>query len=109
MLGWWIIITEGQADGVLPSKDGSLASWEAGLSGLRWLNDLVANGKAQKLRGDGYPNRYEARAADVLPLLDEVTGRIDFTHKLFKPKFDRERIAACPPDLTLTIDAWDQS
>ncbi|HHK7934327.1 MAG: hypothetical protein PHS77_12250 [Gallionellaceae bacterium] len=109
MLGWWIVVSEGQPDGVMIDKANTLASWEAGLSGLRWLNDLVADGKARKLRSDGYPNRYEARAADVWPLLDEVTGRIDFSHKLFKLQIDRQRLAACPPDLVLTIDAWDQS
>ena len=109
MLGWWIVVSEGQPDDVMIDKANTLASWEAGLSGLRWLNDLVAAGKARKLRSDGYPNRYEARAADVWPLLDEVTGRIDFSHKLFKLQIDRQRLAACPPDLVLTIDAWDQS
>lgn len=109
MLGWWIVVSQGQPDGVMIDKADTLASWEVGVSGLRWINDLVANGKAQKLRGDGYPNRYEALAADVLPLLDAVTGRIDFTYKLFKPKFDRERIAGCSPDAVVTIDAWDQS
>lgn len=109
MMGWWIVVSQGQPDGVMIDKVDTLASWETGLSGLRWLNNLVASGKARKLRGDGYPNRYEARAADVLPLLAEVTGRIDFTYKLFKPKFDRKRIAACPSDSVVTIDAWDQS
>ncbi|MDW8319607.1 MAG: hypothetical protein RMN53_17410 [Anaerolineae bacterium] len=105
MLGWWIVVSEGQPDGVMIDKANTLASWEAGLSGLRWLDDLVAAGKARKLRSDGYPNRYEARAADVWPLLDEVTGRIDSSHI----QIDRQRLAACPPDLVLTIDAWDQS
>lgn len=109
MLGWWIVIKEGRTEGELAARDGPLASWEAGMFDLHWLNALVAAGKAQKLRSGGYPNRYEARAADVLPLLDEITGNIDFTHKLFKPKFDRERITACPPNRVLTIDVWDQS
>ena len=36
-----------------------------GISGLRWLDDLVAKSKAVKLNGNGYPSRYEARAADA--------------------------------------------
>ena len=109
MLGWWIVISQGQPDGAMLDKESILASWEVGLGGLRWLDDLVADSKAQKLRGDGYPNRYQGKAADVLPLLDEVTGKIDFTHKLFKLKVERERMMACPPESVVTIDAWDQS
>lgn len=109
MLGWWIVIKEGRAEGELMARGDALASWGAGLFDLHWLNALVAAGKAQKLRGGGYPNRYEARAADVLPLLDEITGHIDFMHQLFKPTLDRERIAACPPNRLLIIDVWDQS
>lgn len=41
MLGWWIVVSEGQPDGVMIDKANTLASWEAGLSGLRWLNDLL--------------------------------------------------------------------
>ena len=108
MLGWWITVTKGSSTDALP-KDATLASWEVGLGGLRWLDELVAAGKAQKLRGDGYPTRYEGRAADVLPLVAEVTARIDARHKLFPPKLDHDEFAACPPDLVLTIDAWDQS
>lgn len=36
-----------------------------GISGLRWMDDLVAKSKAVKLNGNGYPSRYEARAADA--------------------------------------------
>ena len=67
MLGWWIVIKGGRAEGKLAVRDDALASWEAGLFDLHWLNILVAAGEAQKLRS-GYPNRYEARAADVLRL-----------------------------------------
>jgi len=105
MLGWRIVIRQGQSD----EREHTLADWEAGLSGLRWIEELIAAGKAQQLRSDGYPNRYQARAADVLPLIEEVTSKIDFTYKLFKPKFRQERIAACTPDEWVTISAWDQS
>jgi len=105
MLGWWLSVRRGSGD----EPGHTLATWEASLGGLKWLDDLVATGKAQKLRGDGYPSRYEARAADVLPLVFEVTSKIDFTYKFFKPNFRQERIAACSPDEIITIDAWDQS
>ncbi|MCX4545920.1 hypothetical protein [Streptomyces sp. NBC_01565] len=87
-----------------------LASWDVGLFGLDWLTALVQDGKARQLSGDGYPNRYTARAADVLPLLAHgVPPNAD-------PHFDpgrmilhQDRVAACPADQVLTIDAWDQS
>ena len=106
-MGWWITVTKGSIADELP-EDATLASWEVGSGGLRWLDDLVVAGRAQKLRGDGFPTRYEARAADVLPLLDEVTGRPGVKRKIFPPKLDQAEITACPPDLVLTIDAWDQ-
>lgn len=110
MLGWWITVADGRTAGAL-SKDAALASWEIGLGGLRWLDDLVTAGKAQKLRGDGYPTRYEGRAADVLPLIADITNSINASSKpkLFPPKLDQAKITVCPPDLILTIDAWDQS
>lgn len=107
-MGWWITITKGSIADELP-LDASLASWEVGFGGLRWLDDLVAAGKAQKLRGDGFPTRYESRVIDVLPLLDEVMGHPSVKLKMFPPKLRRAEIETCPPDLVLTIDAWDQS
>ncbi|MBZ9749550.1 hypothetical protein K7W42_01605 [Deinococcus sp. HMF7604] len=103
-----------------------LAHWEAGLGGLSWLDDLVTLGKATQLRFDGYPTRYTAQAGDVLPLL--ISGDIrpanaglwvfgvDEGEEYAQPpawlkvvQFQRDRIDACPPDMLLTIDAWDQS
>ena len=108
MLGWWITVSKGSIAEDLP-QDATLASWEVGLGGLRWLDALVAAGRAQKLRGDGYSTRYEARAEFVLPLLDEVMGHPSVKLKMFPPKLDRAEIETCPPDSLLTIDAWDQS
>lgn len=33
---------------------------------------LAEEGRATKLSGNGYPNRYTARVGDVLPLLEQV-------------------------------------
>lgn len=38
--------------------------------GIRWIEHLTEAGKASKLAGGGYPNRYTARAGDVLPLIE---------------------------------------
>ena len=50
----------------------TLAQWEAGAEGIRWIERLVEAGRASKLAGNGYPNRYTARAANVLPLFGEA-------------------------------------
>jgi hypothetical protein len=102
MSGWFIMIGEGQ---VKVERDAALAYWNAWYGGHRWLDDLVDAGKAQRLHPFHLLRRYEARAADVVPLLDEVTGGVNLAFPL--GKFDRERIYALPPDLVLTIDAWD--
>ena len=46
-----------------------LATWEAGIGGLDWVETLRKAGKATQLKNGGYPNRYTALAADVLPLI----------------------------------------
>ena len=51
MLGWWIVVSEGQPDDVMIDKANTLASWEAGLSGLRWLNDPVRGKPRRSGRG----------------------------------------------------------
>jgi len=106
MLGWWFVIAQGHA---AAGAESTLLTWEAGVSGLRWLDDLVKADKVQQLRGDGYPNLYQGRAADILPAAYQVINMIDFKHKLFKPEFRQERIDACLPDDLITIEAWDQS
>jgi len=108
MAVWWIRISKGKADSGMSGSEATLANWDADASGLEWLDELVATGKAQKLRNDGFPTSYEARAGDVLPLAYEVTGKISSKRKLFKPDFRQERIEACFPDDMVTIEAWDQ-
>ncbi|MFD8083517.1 hypothetical protein ACFV4F_17665 [Kitasatospora sp. NPDC059722] len=117
MLGWWIGITElspDEYDRAIPEqrRDFVLARWEIGASGITWVEELVAAGKAEQLIRGGYPNRYTARAEHVLPLLAAgavpgsgtgtwVQARAVETHP--------ERIAACPADRALTIEVWDLS
>ncbi len=106
MLGWMVLVYPKS------NEDAKLASWEVGVSGLRWLDDLVAQGKAKKLSGNGYSTRYEARAADVLPLVESGSVKSQ-SNKPWNPlreiKLQPERIAATSPEQVLTIDGWDQS
>lgn len=124
MIGWWIVVstqTPEERDGADQDTRRAhiLAQWEAGAEGIRWVERLAAEGKADKLKAGGYPNRYTARAADVLPLLAmppaPPSGPLIIGDDYALPANWRgqldlhpERIAACPLDRVLTIDAWDQ-
>jgi hypothetical protein len=131
MLGWWIIISRQSPE----ERDNSdteikraaiLAQWETGAFGIRWIELLTEAGKATKLAKNGYPNRYIARAGDVLPLLenggirppnntpwifggDEGEEYAQPPGRMGKVEIYADRVAECPADLVLTIDAWDQS
>lgn len=66
-----------------------LARWR-GADHPGWLAELIRSGTADLIESTGgYPDRYHAPAAAVLPHLTAVEG--------------------CPPDATLEITVWDQS
>ena len=129
MLGYWIVVstqTPEARDAIIARKKSVLAEWETGVGGIRWLEKLVEEGKATKLRGDGYPNRYTSTADIVLPLItgdaikpaddgiwvfgmDEGEEYAQPPGWMGKVKLRPESIRTCPTDAALTIDAWDQS
>lgn len=131
MIGWWIVVSthspeECDCANQEARRAAILAQWETGADGIRWIEHLSAEGKATKLTGGGYPNRYTAKAADVLQLIEGggiqppkdgvwIFG-IDEGEEYAQPpgwmgkvKVHADRVAACPADQVLTIDAWDQS
>jgi hypothetical protein len=74
MLGWWIVISmqtpeERDRADQDTRRAALLANWEASVNGSRWVHQLVEQGKATQLSSGGYPNRFTAKACDVLPLL----------------------------------------
>lgn len=122
-IGWWIIIaqqTPEERDAATDPKAAILATWEASVGGIDWIEKLTEKGKATKLSSNGYPNRYVATARNILPLIaggvPAHTGQLVIGDDYVMPggwtgnvKINLDKIAACPPDQILTIDAWDES
>lgn len=124
MIGWWIVIStqtpEERSRHADDRREAILATWEVGLGGLDWLDDLVARSAAQRIRADGYPSIYLAPAEAVLPLLVDGPpahngGMVIGDDYVMPPKWvgkveiHAERMAACPRNQRLTIEAWDLS
>ncbi|GEM49459.1 hypothetical protein [Deinococcus cellulosilyticus] len=131
MIGWWIVVSmqtpeERDLTDLEGRKRAILAQWETGVEGVRWLDDLTDAGKATRLSGGGYPNRYLALAGDVLPLLQGETTSlpregvwvfgIDEGEEYALPpgwrgkvEMNADLIRTCPASHLLTIDCWDQS
>ena len=125
MLGWHISVSRQSDGGALPAtadsaREKPMAVWQARLAGTDWLDDLAARGSAVALGGNGYPNRYTARAADLIPTLlagppearevwktdadDVVTPEWEG-----RTRIDRDALSACAPDEWLCVVAWDES
>ena len=123
MIGWLIIVaqqTPEERDSSVGGNASNLANWETSVGGVNWLEKLTKEGKATKLSSGGYPNRYVAIARDVLPLITDmppphtgptIIGDDYVMHGdwIGNVVIDYNKIAACPSDQILTIDAWDQS
>jgi hypothetical protein len=115
MLGWQVfVLNESDAEGE------SLISWSTGFDGLSWLDELVKQGLAQDLGGNGYPNKYIVKASIILPKivpsLPSYEGKLvigdDYVleaGKNWEIKIRQSKIDACSPDEILLIEAWDGS
>jgi hypothetical protein len=123
MLGFGFHIYRKIGDKAIPASATSeqgewLASWEAGLSGLDWLEELVDQQKAICLQEGFYPGIYSTQAKKVLPLLQDeppyvITG-LEWTDKENPkrcPLFHKseEVIHSCLPDEWLIVKVWDLS
>ncbi len=68
MLGWQVYIKR--------EPDTLIASWCIGLGGLDWFDELVKEGLAQDLGGNGgYPCKYSAKAEVILPKIPPPTNQ----------------------------------
>jgi hypothetical protein len=114
MLGWGISVWR-QSDGggspaTADSPEGTrLASWQADLGGLDWLDELVREGKAIDLGGNGYPWRCTATADYILPrIIDMPPGAISgWEWKVVRAS--AQLVAQCRLDEWLIVEAWDLS
>jgi hypothetical protein len=126
MLGWYIAIAR-QGERALkfansrPADPNVLATWDASIGGLDWIDALVEQGKASLESRSGYPTRYTVEASAIMPLLQaqQVPTHQDFAVSgddhvqppgwIGNVHFHAERIADCTPEERLVIEAWDQS
>ena len=125
MLGWNIgvyrLMENEEGPATATSAYGTrLAVWQTGLYGLKWIDELVKEGKAIDLDGNGYPFRYTATAEHLIPHfvngVPEARERWSFevTDIILegwegKTAIDQAAIALCRPDEWLLVEAWDES
>lgn len=124
MLGWNINVHRQQDEGTVPPTFGAaqgtfLAAWQTGLGGLDWIYELVKQGKAIDLGGNGYPYEFTAMAEHLTDALEQpphanatwVAGERDILPLGHPGKtvVDGEAIRACRRDEWLMIRAWDES
>lgn len=97
-----------------------IAIWQTGLGGCDWIEELAAEGRAVDLGGNGYPSRYAATAAVLLPPILAGPPHAN-THWSYgvgdilgpnwegKTTINAHLAAACAPDEWLVVEAWDES
>jgi hypothetical protein len=114
MIGWHVQVYRQKPERIL------LAEWTTAAFGIRWIDDLVKEGKAIDHGGDGYPCTYSGRAGVLLPVIlrglpahatpavigEDYVQPAGWTGKV---EVHRDRIAECPDDEELLVQAWDQS
>ena len=125
MLGWHISVYRQTDGGTLPATTKAkygrrIAVWQAGVSGLDWLDRLVSEGRAIDLGGCGYPYNYTAMAGDLLPQLADGPPHANMLwtfgdHDIIlngwagRTVFDQVAANECRPDEWLLVEAWDES
>lgn len=116
-----LVETTGSAD-VPESTDADqrIATWQAGLGGLDWLDPLVSGGRAVSTSRGGYPETYLIFCQDFIALLDKglpherpawVTdpGDVVTDRWLGRTTVDGDALAQCDRDEWLLVEAWDES
>ena len=125
MLGWHISVYR-QADKIaspataMSPQGRRLAVWQTGLNGLDWISELVKDGKAIDLGGDGYPSRFTSTGEHLIPRIVDgppealstwISGASDILGEgwVGRTVIDRAAVAECLPEEWLFVEAWDES
>ena len=125
MMGWNIRVYRQMNKRTTPATTNSsqgtrLAVWQTDSFGLGWIDELVKEGKAVDLGGDGYPSHYTATFEHLIPpiLLGPPQARsawaydaTDILGKLWEGKtvINQPAVKSCRPGEWLLIEAWDES
>ena len=108
MIGWWITVRKLGNNSFV-----SLACWTSPVGGLQWLDELLKDGRAIQLWGNGYPSRYIVQAKFAFhEMLTHKPTNISVDEKEFREGdtiIHHERIKSCVPDDFFIVDAWDRS
>lgn len=115
MNGWWVVVdprTEAERDASQDSMGPLVASWEASVFNMRFLDRLVKEGLAVQHSFNGYPNRYKVRAGYLFPYIIDGPPVEDVgPNKGLNTRvtIHRDKLLALPAHHLLTVDVWDQS
>ena len=122
MIGYSIsvyVFVEGVDITSISNDNEALATWTSGgFDGLDWIDNLVSEGKAEDLGGNGYPDYYKVQVQFVLDALAADTpkneGQIimddeNVMSSDWRSKIDTSAIAKLKPNQQLIIEAWDLS
>jgi hypothetical protein len=124
MLGWYIVVfvadSESSDNKQSLTEKTRLASWNSGIGGRNWLDQLVTENKLLDLGGNGYPYTYSGKALVVLPIIasgppshdgPDIIGDDYFIsgNKVYSLKLNELGISQCNPEAWLIIEVWDQS
>ena len=115
MSGWWVVVdprTPEERDASQDPMGPLVASWEASVFNMRFLDRLAKEGRAQQHSFNGYPNRYTVAVRDFVPFIIDGPPVEDLgPNKGFNTKvtIHRDKLLALPPTHMLTVDVWDQT
>ena len=125
MLGWNISVYQQIDEGTSPAttkspKGKRLAVWQTGLGGLDWISNLVKEGEAMSLGGNGYPYRFTVMAEHLIPrivngppgaLRTWISDESDVLTEKWEGEtvVDGAGVTDCRPDEWLLVETWDES
>jgi len=122
MIGYSISVyefVEGMDITSISNDNEALATWTSGgFGGLDWIDNLVSEGKAEDLGGNGYPDYYKVQVQFVLDALAADTPKnegqtiMDDENVMasdWRSKIDTSEIVKLKPNQQLIIEAWDLS